>query len=84
MRKMGLRKLLHLSQFVPFFYDFYPISEFYTFFSTFPRMYFWQSLTIPHFPPFPPFSPTAPHIPPFSLRFPPFCPHFPIFPIPCG
>ena len=54
--------------FLPFFSHFLSISNI---FCTFPKIYFWQFLTIPQFYPFPP------HFP--SLF--PFLPHFSIFPI---
>ena len=66
-----------------------PFPTNFTLLCTFPRKYFWQFLTVPHFPPFPPHPPPiSPHSPPIS---PPFPPHFPpfscisaIFPSPCG
>ena len=62
MGKMGQEKMGNLSHFSPTSPDFLPVSQqFPTFFSTFPTMYFWQFLTIPHFPPFPPFYPISPH-----------------------
>ena len=51
-----------LSQIVPFFSDFLPFPIKFTFlFYAFPKMFFWQFLTIPHFPHFPPFF-HFPHI----------------------
>ena len=62
--------------FLPFSSHFQPISHIC---STFPRLYFWQFLTIPHCPPFPPISP---HFPPFSMspQFSHFAAIFPFSP----
>ena len=79
MRKMGLEKM---GNFVPncpiflqFFSHFQPISHS---FSTFPGMYFWQFLTLPHSRPFPPISPDPP--PPISPIFPHVAAIFPFSP----
>ena len=74
MGEMGLEKMGKLSKIVSFFSDFPPnflsISHM---FYMFPKMYFRQFLTIPHFPPFPPIPP---HFPSFSPIPPPCFFHF--------
>ena len=62
--KMGLGKMGILSQIVPIFSDFPPVSyQFHKIFSTLPTMYFWQFPKIPQILPFPLIFP---HSPPFS------------------
>ena len=68
---MGLGKMGNLSQIVPFFYDFPPISyQFCTFFVHFPKCTFGnfsQFPISPHFSPFPPIFPHGSHFPQFSM-----------------
>ena len=76
-----------LSQIVPIFSDFSPVSyQFHTFFLHSPQCIIGNLPQFPKFPPFPPMSPHFPPFPPISPHFPPFPPipppFSPIFPFP--
>ena len=78
MRKMELGKMRNLSQIVPFFSDFSPISnQFHTFSVHFLECIFGNFSQLPTFPIPPPIPPPSP--PPFPPMLPPFLrfPHFP-------